>query len=176
MLSTDSGTGVAQAVGNVPIGHRGNIWTMTIRVFVLDDHELVRTGLRTLLEAEEDMDVVGEAGTAERGLELIRELEPDVAILDVRLPDGNGIEVCREIQSTRPMVRCLMLTSYSDDDALFSSIMAGASGYVLKEVGGGDLLGDIRRVSQGMSLLDPALTLQARAQVGAGLRIVGADL
>ena len=131
---------------------------MAIRVFVLDDHELVRTGLHTLLEAEDDMQVVGEAGTAEQGLKLIRDLEPDVAILDVRLPDGNGIEVCREIQSTSPQVRCLMLTSYSDDDALFSSIMAGASGYVLKEVGSGDLLGDIRRVSQGMSLLDPLLT------------------
>ena len=131
---------------------------MAIRVFVLDDHELVRTGLRTLLEAESDMEVVGEAGTAEQGLKLIRELVPDVAILDVRLPDGNGIEVCREIQSVTPQVSCLMLTSYSDDDALFSSIMAGASGYVLKEVGGGDLLGDIRRVSQGMSLLDPVLT------------------
>jgi DNA-binding NarL/FixJ family response regulator len=104
------------------------------------------------------MEVVGEAATAEDGLRMIRELMPDVAILDVRLPDGNGIEVCREVQSALPHVRCLMLTSYSDDDALFSSIMAGASGYVLKEVGGGDLLGDIRRVSQGMSLLDPALT------------------
>ena len=131
---------------------------MAIRVFLLDDHELVRTGLRTLLDGESDMEVIGEAGTAEQGLQLIRELEPDVAILDVRLPDGNGIEVCREIQSTAPSIRCLMLTSYSDDDALFSSIMAGASGYVLKEVGSGDLLGDIRRVSQGMSLLDPALT------------------
>jgi two-component system, NarL family, response regulator DevR len=138
---------------------------MTIRVFVLDDHELVRTGLRTLLQDEEDMEVVGEAGTATGGLELIRELEPDVAILDVRLPDGSGIEVCREIQSTLPSVRCLMLTSYSDDDALFSSIMAGASGYVLKEVGGGDLLGDIRRVSQGMSLLDPALTQELFARL-----------
>jgi two-component system response regulator DevR len=137
---------------------RGNIGKMTIRVFLLDDHELVRTGLRTLLEAEDDMDVVGEAGTAEEGLRAIREHIPDVAILDVRLPDGNGIEVCREVQSLTPQVRCLMLTSYSDDDALFSSIMAGASGYVLKEVGGGDLLGDIRRVSQGMSLLDPVLT------------------
>ena len=92
------------------------------------------------------------------GTQLIRELEPDVAILDVRLPDGNGIEVCREIQSVAPGVRCLMLTSYSDDDALFSSIMAGASGYVLKEIGSGDLLGDIRKVSQGRSLLDPVLT------------------
>ena len=131
---------------------------MGIRVFVLDDHELVRTGLRTLLETEDDLEVVGEAGTAAEGLRLIRELQPDVAVLDVRLPDGSGIEVCREIQSELPGVRCLMLTSYSDDDALFSSIMAGASGYVLKEVGGGDLLGDIRRVSQGMSLLDPVLT------------------
>ena len=131
---------------------------MPIRVFLLDDHELVRTGLRTLLDGESDMEVIGEAGTAQQGLQLITELEPDVAILDVRLPDGNGIEVCREIQSTAPSIRCLMLTSYSDDDALFSSIMAGASGYVLKEVGSGDLLGDIRRVSQGMSLLDPALT------------------
>jgi DNA-binding NarL/FixJ family response regulator len=135
---------------------------MSIRVFVLDDHELVRTGLRTLLEAESDLEVVGEAGTAEQGLKLICDLEPDIAILDVRLPDGNGIEVCREVQSLVPQVRCLMLTSYSDDDsdddALFSSIMAGASGYVLKEIGSGDLLGDIRRVSEGMSLLDPVLT------------------
>src|SRR6185437_4700986 len=131
---------------------------MGIRVFVLDDHELVRTGLRTLIEAEDDLEVVGEAGTAADGLRLIRQIQPDVAVLDVRLPDGSGIEVCREIQSELPAVHCLMLTSYSDDDALFSSIMAGASGYVLKEVGGGDLLGDIRRVSQGMSLLDPVLT------------------
>ncbi len=131
---------------------------MGIRVFVLDDHELVRTGLRTLLEDEDDMEVIGEAGTVADGVRLIRQLEPDVAILDVRLPDGSGIEVCREIQSSTPFVRCLMLTSHSDDDALFSSIMAGASGYVLKEVGSGDLLGDIRRVSKGASLLDPALT------------------
>ena len=131
---------------------------MAITVFILDDHEVVRTGLRALVEASDDIEVIGEAGTVAEALTGIPPAQPDVAILDVRLPDGNGIEVCREIQSTRPMVRCLMLTSYSDDDALFSSIMAGASGYVLKEVGGGDLLGDIRRVSQGMSLLDPALT------------------
>jgi DNA-binding NarL/FixJ family response regulator len=124
----------------------------------LDDHELVRTGLRTLLEAEEDLEVVGEAGTAAEGLRMIAALKPDVAVLDVRLPDGSGIEVCRDIQSGMPQVRCLILTSYSDDDALFASIMAGASGYVLKEVGSGDLLGDIRRVSEGQSLLDPALT------------------
>jgi DNA-binding NarL/FixJ family response regulator len=131
---------------------------MGIRVFVLDDHELVRTGLRAMLDAEEDLEVIGEAGTAAEGLRMIRTLNPDVAILDVRLPDGSGIEVCRDIQSVMPHVRCLMLTSYSDDDALFASIMAGASGYVLKEVGSGDLLGNIRRVSEGQSLLDPALT------------------
>ena len=131
---------------------------MGIRVFVLDDHELVRTGLRTLLEGEDDMEVVGEAGTVADGVRLIRQLKPDVAILDVRLPDGSGVEVCREVQASAPFVRCLMLTSHSDDDALFSSIMAGASGYVLKEVGSGDLLGDIRRVSEGASLLDPVLT------------------
>jgi two-component system, NarL family, response regulator DevR len=129
-------------------------------VFVLDDHELVRTGLRTLLEAEDDMEVVGEAGTVAEGLPLIEHLVPDVAILDVRLPDGSGIEVCRAVQSRTPSVRCLMLTSHSDDDALFSSIMAGASGYVLKEVGSGDLLGDIRSVNEGASLLDPDLTEQ----------------
>ncbi|HVB90785.1 MAG TPA: response regulator transcription factor [Acidimicrobiales bacterium] len=131
---------------------------MTIRVFLLDDHELVRTGLRALLEAEDDMEVVGEAGTAEQGLADIGASQPDVAILDVRLPDGNGIEVCREVQSLYPRIRCLMLTSYSDDDALFASIMAGAYGYVLKEVGSRDLLGDIRRVNRGVSLLDRNLT------------------
>jgi DNA-binding NarL/FixJ family response regulator len=131
---------------------------MTIRIFVLDDHELVRTGLQTLMEGEEDMDVVGQAGTAQQGLEMIAELRPDVAILDVRLPDGSGIEVCREIRSLYPEIACLMLTSYADDEALFSAIMAGAAGYVLKEIGGSDLLGDIRRVSQGASLIDTTLS------------------
>jgi DNA-binding NarL/FixJ family response regulator len=131
---------------------------MTIRIFVLDDHELVRTGLQTLLECEEDMDVVGQAATAQRGLEEIALLQPDVAILDVRLPDGSGIEVCREIRSLYPDVACLMLTSYADDEALFSAIMAGAAGYVLKEIGGSDLIGDIRRVSQGASLIDVNLS------------------
>jgi two-component system response regulator DevR len=139
---------------------RERISRVTIRVFLLDDHELVRTGLRTLLEGEDDMTVVGEAGTAQRGLAMIADLQPDVAVLDVRLPDGNGIEVCREIQSLHPKVRCLMLTSYSDDEALFASIMAGAAGYVLKEIGGRDLVGDIRRVHQGVSLLDRALTTE----------------
>ena len=131
---------------------------MTIRIFVLDDHELVRTGLQTLLECEEDMEVVGQAATAQLGLEQIATLQPDVAILDVRLPDGSGIEVCREIRSSYPQIACLMLTSYADDEALFSAIMAGAAGYVLKEIGGSDLIGDIRRVSQGQSLIDTNLS------------------
>jgi DNA-binding NarL/FixJ family response regulator len=131
---------------------------MTIRIFVLDDHELVRTGLQTLLECEDDMEVVGQAATAQLGLQQIGELQPDVAILDVRLPDGSGIEVCREIRSSYPDIACLMLTSYADDEALFSAIMAGAAGYVLKEIGGSDLIGDIRRVSQGASLIDAALS------------------
>jgi two-component system, NarL family, response regulator DevR len=131
---------------------------MKIRIFILDDHELVRTGLKTLLDAEDDMDVVGQAATAQQGLEEIGTLLPDVAILDVRLPDGSGIEVCREIRSLYPDVSCLMLTSYADDDALFSAIMAGAAGYVLKEIGGSDLIGDIRRVSQGRSLIDANLS------------------
>jgi DNA-binding NarL/FixJ family response regulator len=131
---------------------------MTIRIFVLDDHELVRTGLQTLLECEEDMEVVGQAATAQLGLQQIGELQPDVAILDVRLPDGSGIEVCRDIRSLYPDIACLMLTSYADDEALFSAIMAGAAGYVLKEIGGSDLIGDIRRVSQGASLIDATLS------------------
>jgi len=131
---------------------------MTIRIFVLDDHELVRTGLQTLLECEDDMDVVGQAATAQQGLEQISALQPDVAILDVRLPDGSGIEVCREIRSLYPTIACLMLTSYADDEALFSAIMAGAAGYVLKEIGGSDLIGDIRRVAHGASLIDAALS------------------
>jgi two-component system response regulator DevR len=131
---------------------------VAIRVFILDDHELVRTGLHSLLDDEEDMEVVGEAATAEAALTQIATLQPDVAILDVRLPDGNGIEVCREIRSLYPDVTCLMLTSFPDDEALYASVMAGAAGYVLKEIGGRDLVGDIRRVSRGASLLDPELT------------------
>jgi DNA-binding NarL/FixJ family response regulator len=138
--------------------HRGKIMSMSIRIYVLDDHELVRTGLQTLLECEEDMEVVGQAATAQQGLEEICSLLPNVAILDVRLPDGSGIEVCREIRSRCPDIACLMLTSYADDEALFSAIMAGAAGYVLKEVGGSDLVGDIRRVSQGSSLIDASLS------------------
>ena len=132
---------------------------MTIAVFLLDDHELVRTGLKTVFESEADIDVVGEAGTAAEALVRIPQARPDVAILDVRLPDGQGVEVCREIRSTvEPPPACLMLTSYSDDDALFGAIMAGAAGYMLKQVSGRSLVEAVRTVAAGGSLLDATLT------------------
>ena len=126
-----------------------------IGVFLLDDHEIVRRGVRELLEAEPDIVVVGEAGTAESALARIPALRPDVAVLDVRLPDGDGVSVCREIRSRMPEVACLMLTSFGDDDALFDAIMAGAAGYVLKQIRGTDLVGAVRTVASGESLLDP---------------------
>ena len=132
--------------------------SMTIRVFLLDDHEIVRTGLRALLESTDDIEVVGEAGTVAEALGRIPALRPDVAILDVRLPDGSGVEVCRDVRAQLPGTACIMLTSYADDEALFASIMAGSSGYVLKQVGGNSLVDDVRRVAGGESLLDPALT------------------
>ena len=128
---------------------------MTTRVFLVDDHEIVRRGLRELIEHEPDLEVVGEAGTAAEALARIPPTRPDVAVLDVRLPDGNGIEVCREVRSARPEIACVMLTSYADDEAMFSAIMAGASGYLLKQVRGQELVDDIRRVAGGESLLDP---------------------
>lgn len=129
-----------------------------IPVFLLDDHEVVRQGVRALLESTGQVVVVGEAGTADEALPRVRASRPRVAILDVRLPDGNGVEVCREIRSDLPDVYCLMLTSYSDDEALFEAIMAGASGYVLKQVRGNELLQAVLRVARGESLLDPAVT------------------
>jgi two-component system response regulator DevR len=131
---------------------------MTIRVFLLDDHEIVRRGLAELLELERDIDVVGEAGTKADALHRLPACRPDVAILDVRLPDGSGIEVCREIRDTMPGTRSLMLTSFADDNALFDAIMAGASGYVLKEIRGTALVDAVRQVAAGQSLLDPAAT------------------
>ena len=131
---------------------------MIVRVFLLDDHEVVRRGLRELLEAEPDLQVVGEAGTADEALARIPATQPNVAVLDVRLPDGNGIEVCREIRSQHPEIACLMLTSFADDEAMFSAIMAGAAGFVLKQVRGAELVEGVRRVAQGESLLDPATT------------------
>lgn len=128
------------------------------RVFLLDDHEVVRRGLKELIDAEDDLDVVGEASTAGMALAGIAEHSPDVAVLDVRLPDGNGVEVCREVRARDPRIGCLMLTSFSDDEALFDAIMAGAAGYLLKDVRGQDLVDAIRRVASGDSLLDPTLT------------------
>jgi two-component system, NarL family, response regulator DevR len=129
-----------------------------VTVFLVDDHEVVRHGVRSLIEASGDMEVVGEAATVESALGRIIAVRPQVALLDVRLPDGNGVELCREIRSRLPDVSCLMLTSYSDDEALFEAIIAGASGYVLKQVRGSELLAAIRRVAQGEHLLDPAVT------------------
>jgi DNA-binding NarL/FixJ family response regulator len=130
------------------------------RVFLLDDHEVVRRGLHELFEAEDDLSVVGEAATAEEAMTRVPATRPDVAVLDVRLNDGDGVEVCRALRSAMPELKCLMLTSFADDEALFSAILAGASGYVLKQVKGGDLVSAVRRVAAGGSLLDPALTRQ----------------
>jgi two-component system, NarL family, response regulator DevR len=132
-----------------------------VRVFLLDDHELVRRGIRDLLWTEEDIAVVGEAATAAEAMERIPQTTPDVAVLDVRLGEGDGttgITVCRDIRSAHPDIACLMLTSYADDEAVFASIMAGASGYVLKQIHGSELIDAIRRVAAGESLLDPKVT------------------
>ena len=128
-----------------------------ITVFLLDDHEVVRRGLRDLLAEEPDITVVGEAGTAASALARIPALRPRVAVLDVRLPDGDGVSVCREIRSTLPETTCLMLTSYGDDQALFGAIMAGAAGYVLKETAGSDLVSAVRTVASGGSTLDASM-------------------
>ncbi|MET9359645.1 response regulator transcription factor [Streptomyces sp. NPDC006632] len=129
-----------------------------IRVFLLDDHEVVRRGVHDLLDAEPDIEVVGEAGTSEQALTRGPALRPDVAILDIRLPDGDGITVCRELRSRVPDLACLMLTSFDDDDALLDAIMAGAAGYVLKLIKGSDLVEAVRTVASGQSMLDPATT------------------
>ena len=129
-----------------------------IRVFLLDDHEIVRRGVREVLEESGRIDVVGEAGTAAEALSRIPPTRPQVAVLDVRLPDGNGVEVCREIRDRHPEIQCLMLTSFSDDEALFQAIMAGAAGYLLKQIKGPDIVDAIERVAAGQSLLDPAVT------------------
>jgi two-component system response regulator DevR len=141
---------------------------MTLGVFLLDDHEVVRAGLTALFEATEDIVVVGEASTIAEALARIPPTKPDVAILDVRLPDGSGIEVCRDIRSTWPEIVCIMLTSYADDEALFAAIMAGAAGYVLKQVGSSDLVETVRRAASGESLLDPAMTERVLERVRQG--------
>jgi DNA-binding NarL/FixJ family response regulator len=136
-----------------------------IRVFLLDDHEVVRDGIRHLLDVEDDMEVVGEAGTAAEAIANIPLLAPDVAVLDVRLPDSSGVEVCRDVRSNCQGVACLMLTSFADDEALFDAVMAGASGYVLKEIRGTDLVNDIRKVAAGHSLIDGDLAARVMERI-----------
>jgi two-component system, NarL family, response regulator DevR len=138
-----------------------------VRVFLLDDHEVVRRGLRELLEADDGLEVVGEAGTAQEAIARIPPTRPDVAVLDVRLPDGDGIEVCREVRSSHPEIQCLILTSFTDDQALLQAILAGASGYVAKQLKGDDIVDAIRRIAGGQSLLDPAVTARARERLRA---------
>jgi two-component system, NarL family, response regulator DevR len=139
-----------------------------IRVFLLDDHEVVRRGLKDLLEADGDIVVVGESGLAQEATRRIPALRPHVAVLDGRLPDGSGIDVCREVRSAHPEIAALILTSYDDDEALFSAIMAGAAGYVLKQIRGNDLVDAVRRVAAGQSLLDPAVTARVLDRLRAG--------
>ena len=139
-----------------------------VRVFLLDDHDIVRRGLMHVFEAQDDIEVVGEAATAEEGLSRIPPTRPDVALLDVRLPDGDGVEVCREIRSRHPEIHCLMLTSFADDEALFDAIMAGASGYLLKQVKSDEIVQAVRSVAQGQSLLDPAVTERVLERIRKG--------
>lgn len=139
-----------------------------IRVFLLDDHEVVRRGVHDLLDDEPDITVVGEAATAEQALVRVPALRPHVAVLDVRLPDGDGVTVCRELRSRMPDLACLMLTSFDDEEALLDSIMAGASGYVLKQIQGSDLVSAVRTVARGQSLLDPSATIRLMARLRGG--------
>jgi DNA-binding NarL/FixJ family response regulator len=148
----------SQADGNDPTAK-------PIMVFLLDDHEVVRRGVRDLLETDPGIRVVGEAGTASSALARIPALRPDVAVLDVRLPDGDGVTVCREIRSRMPEVACLMLTSFGDDDALFDAVMAGAAGYVLKQIRGTDLVSAVRTVASGQSMLDPKAASQLMSRL-----------
>jgi DNA-binding NarL/FixJ family response regulator len=139
-----------------------------IRVFLLDDHEVVRRGVRDLLNDEPDIEVIGEAGTVEQALVRVPALRPQVAVLDVRLPDGDGVTVCRELRSRMPELTCLMLTSFDDEEALLDSIMAGASGYVLKQIQGSDLVSAVRTVAGGQSLLDASATTKLMARLRGG--------
>ncbi|MGV9980982.1 response regulator [Micromonospora wenchangensis] len=140
-----------------------------IRVFLLDDHEVVRRGLADLLQSSGDIEVVGESGSAQEAARGIPALRPDVAILDARLPDGNGIDVCRDVRAVDSSIKGLILTSYEDDEALFAAIMAGAAGYVLKQIRGTDLVDAVRRVAAGQSLLDPAITTRVLERIRSGV-------
>jgi DNA-binding NarL/FixJ family response regulator len=140
-----------------------------IRVYLLDDHEVVRRGLADLLTNEGDVEVVGESASAVEATHRIPALKPDVAILDARLPDGNGIDVCRDVRAVDPSIKGLILTSFEDDEALFAAIMAGAAGYVLKQIRGNDLIDAVRRVAAGQSLLDPAVTTRVLERIRNGV-------
>ena len=142
--------------------------TVPISVYLLDDHEVVREGLRALLEGAGDISVIGESGSAQEAIHRIPAIRPQVAVLDARLPDGSGIEVCRAVRAVDPTISALILTSYDDDEALFAAIMAGASGYVLKEIRGTDLVQAVRHVAAGGSLIDPALTARVLERVRNG--------
>jgi two-component system, NarL family, response regulator DevR len=148
-----------------PVRYEGSV----IRVFLLDDHEVVRAGLRELLEHDGDIEIVGESGSAEEAIARIPALRPNVAVLDARLPDGNGIDVCRQVRSVDSSIQGLILTSYEDDEALFAAIMAGAAGYVLKQIRGTDLVDAIRRVASGQSMLDPAVTQRVLERIRTGV-------
>ena len=139
-----------------------------IRVFLLDDHEMVRRGLKELFDSAEGFEVVGESGSAREAEAIIPALRPDVAVLDGRLPDGSGVDVCRSIRSVDPSIRAIILTSYDDDEALFAAIMAGASGYILKQIVGLDLIDVVRKVAGGQSLLDPSVTQRVLERVRSG--------
>jgi two-component system, NarL family, response regulator DevR len=150
------------------VRYKQHMDTDPIRVFLLDDHEVVRRGLHDLLESEGDIEIVGESGSAREATARIPALRPHVAVLDARLPDGSGIDVCRDVRSTDPSINALILTSYDDDEALFAAIMAGAAGYVLKQIGAGDLVDSVRRVAAGQSLIDPALMARVLDRVRRG--------
>lgn len=139
-----------------------------IRVFLVDDHELARRGIAGLLEAEADIEVIGEAGTAAQARTRILATTPDVAVLDVRLPDGSGIDVCRDIRSADPAIQCLMLTAYDDDEAIYAAVIAGAAGYVLKDIRGAGLVDSVRKVAAGKTLLDPTLTARVVERMRGG--------
>jgi two-component system, NarL family, response regulator DevR len=138
------------------------------KIFLLDDHEIVRRGLAELLNSVPDFEVVGEAGTVAEALRRIPAADPDVAILDGRLPDGSGIEVCRTVRDEQPNVKCLILTSYDDDEAIFAAVLAGAAGYVLKQIRGSNLVDAVRQVAAGQSLLDPSVTARVLARIRDG--------
>jgi two-component system response regulator DevR len=139
-----------------------------IRVFLLDDHEIVRRGVADLLSAEADIQIVGEAATVDEALRRIPAAAPQVAVLDARLPDGSGIEVCRIVRDADPTIKCLILTSYDDDEAVFAAVLAGASGYVLKQIRGAGLIDAVRQVAAGRSLLDPRVTERVLERVRGG--------